>query len=177
MADGIITRQGRILLARMLHGDLLAGITHCALGDGDAGFTDPLHPPLPSVNQTGLCHEWVRKTADRRAYLVEDPAGALVVNGVSYRETTEPTPILGVYFRFDEGEANGVPIREYGFFGGRVSYVASAPGAVAVGGVYNATTNPDGQVLTPGYLYEVWTIPDVVKTDAMQLQLVGVIGL
>lgn len=177
MADGIITRQGRILLARLLHGDLLAGITHCALGDGDESFVDPLHPPLPSVEQAGLYHERIRKSADRRAYLVEDSAGSLVVNGMAYRETTEPTPILGMFFRFDEGEANGFSIKEYGFFGGGVSYAASAVGAVALEGIYDAVTNPDGQVLTPGYLYEVWTIPDVVKTEAMQLQLVGVIGL
>lgn len=177
MADGIITHNGRILLARLLHGDLLAGITHCALGDGDERFTDPLYPPLPSVNQVGLCRERVRKTADRRAYLVEDSAGTLGVNGVRYRETTEPTPILGVFFHFDEREANGFPIKEYGFFGGGVTYAAGAVGALAVEGVYDADGNPDGQVLTPGYLYEIWTIPDVVKTDAMQLQLVGVIGL
>jgi len=177
MADGIITRQGRILLTRLLHGDLLAGLTHCALGDGDASFVDPLHPPLPSVEQVGLCRERVRKAADRHAYLVDDPVGALVVDGVAYRETTEPSPLLGVFFHFEEGEANGFPIKEYGFFGGGVSYVAGASGPVAVEGVYDAVANPQGQVLTAGYLYEVWTIPDLIKTDAMQLQLVGIIGL
>jgi len=173
----MITQQGRILLARLLHGDLLAGLTHCALGDGDASFIDPLHPPLPTADQVGLCHERVRKAADRRTYLVEDAAGTLVVNGVAYRETTEPTPVLGVFFHFSEEEANGFPIREYGFFGGGVTYVAGAAGTVALDGVYDADTNPDGQVLTPGYLYEVWTIPDLIKTSAMQLQLVGIIGV
>lgn len=177
MSDGVITRSGRVLLARLLHGDALPGLTHCALGDGDASFTDPAQPPVPSSEQTGMRHERVRKTADRHAYLLEDPAGEILVNGVAYREASEPTPLLGVFFRFEESEANGFPIKEYGFFGGGVTYVTDINGPVATGGVYHATTNPTGQVLTSGYLYEVWTIPDLNKTNAMQLQLVGVIGL
>jgi DNA-binding beta-propeller fold protein YncE len=143
----MITRQGRILLARMLHGDLLAGLTHCALGDGDASYVDPLHPPLATADQTALCHERVRKAADRWTYLEEDAAGTLVVNGVAYREATEPTPVLGVFFHFDEAEANGFPIKEYGFFGGGVTYAAGVAGAMALDGVYDAESNPDGQVL------------------------------
>jgi hypothetical protein len=41
---------------------------------------------------------------------------SLVVNGVRYLETGEETNTIGIFFRFDEAEANGITIREYGLF-------------------------------------------------------------
>ena len=81
------------------------------------------------------------------------------------RRPIRETNIIGVYFRFEEGEANGITIREYGFFGGNVAYVAGLQSDYASGGIYHAATNPDGQVLNPGYLYEVKNIPDFNKTS------------
>ena len=94
----------------------MEGITHCAIGDGDATFTDPQNPPAPEIGQSGLRHECARKRYYKRTFLKEDAEGALVVNGVHYLETGEETNIIGVYFRFEEAEANGIAIREYGFF-------------------------------------------------------------
>ncbi|WP_281492019.1 hypothetical protein [Desulfosarcina cetonica] len=41
MSLGLIVKTGRILTARLLMGDPIEGITHCAIGEGDATFTDP----------------------------------------------------------------------------------------------------------------------------------------
>ncbi len=175
MSLGLITRCGRVLTARLLKGDPIDGITHCAIGDGDGTFIDPMNPPDVSVEQVALIHERARKRCYKLAFLVEDPEGVLEVNGVRYSETGLETQIIGVFFRFDETEANGITIREYGFFGGNVEYVDGLASDYAEGGVYHPATNPDGQVLNSGYLYEVKNIPDFNKTSDTRVELVGVI--
>lgn len=57
MSLGVITKSGRVLTARLLLGDSVDGITHCAIGDGDTTFTDSLNPPSPTIDQTQLVHE------------------------------------------------------------------------------------------------------------------------
>ena len=94
----------------------------------------------------------------------------MIVNGVHYIETGEETNILGVFFRFDEEEANGITIKEYGFFGGDVAYVDGIIGTYALNGVYHANTNPTGEVLRPG-LYEVKNIPDFNKISDTRVEL------
>ena len=42
MALGLIVNSGRVLTAKLLMGHDVEGISHCAIGDGDATFTDPL---------------------------------------------------------------------------------------------------------------------------------------
>ncbi len=174
MSLGLITMNGRILTARLMMGEALDGITHCAIGDGDDTFADSKHPPEPSYDQTGLRHERARKRCYKTAFLIEDTEGSIEVGGQRYSETAVPTPIIGLYFRFDEGEANGITIKEYGFFGGNVQYMGSVGGDYAEGGVYSST-NPGGQVLRSGYLYEVKNIPDFTKTSDTRVELVGVI--
>ena len=44
-------------------------------------------------------------------------------------------------------------------------------------GSFRPEVNPDGQVATPGYLYEVKNIPDFNKTADTRLELVGVITI
>lgn len=151
MALGLIVKTGRILTAKLLLGQAVDGITHCAIGDGDASFTDPQNPPAPDIGQTGLRNERARKRYYKRTFLKEDAEGALLVNGVRYLETGEETNTIGVFFRFDEAEANGITIREYGFFG--------------------------GEVLRPGYLYEVKNIPDFNKISDTRVELVGIIKI
>ncbi len=177
MSLGLITAAGRVLTARLLKGDPIEGITHCAIGDGDSTFTDPLNPPDPAFEQTQLLHERARKCCYKMTFLVEDPEGALEVNGIRYSETINESRVIGVFFRFDESEANGITIREYGFFGGNVAYVDSVASDYAEGGIYSAATNPTGQVQNPGYLYEVKNIPDFVKTSDTRVELVGVIKI
>ena len=123
MSLGLITRSGRVLTARLLKGDPIDGITHCAIGDGDDTFTDPMNPPDVSVDQASLIHERARKRCYKITFLREDPEGVLEVNGIRYSESGLETQTIGVFFRFDEAEANGITIREYGFFGGNVEYV------------------------------------------------------
>lgn len=177
MSLGLITAAGRILTARLLKGDPIEGITHCAIGDGDATFTNPLNPPDPTFEQTQLKHERARKRYYKITFLNEDPNGALEVNGIRYFETAHDSRIVGVFFRFDEAEANGITIREYGFFGGDVSYVDGVQSDYAQNGIYHALSNPAGQVKTPGYMYEVKNIPDFNKTSDTRVELVGVIKI
>lgn len=177
MSLGLIVKTGRILTARLLMGDPIEGITHCAIGEGDAAFTDPLNPPAPEIEQTALKNERARKKYYKRTFLKEDPEGVLIVNGIHYIETTEETRTIGVFFRFEESEANGVTIREYGFFGGNVAYIDGLQSDYAADGLFHQDTNPTGEVLTSGYLYEVKNIPDFNKTSDTRVELVGVIKI
>lgn len=177
MSLGLITRSGRVLTARLLKGDPIDGITHCAIGDGDQTFIDPMNPPDVSVDQTSLKHERARKRCYKVTFLQEDTEGVLEINGVRYSETGLETQTIGVFFRFEEAEANGITIREYGFFGGSVEYVDGLESDYAEGGIHNPATNPSGQVKTPGYLYEVKNIPDFNKTSDTRVELVGVIKI
>ena len=61
MALGLIVKTGRILTAKLLLGQAVEGITHCAIGDGDSTFIDPQNPPAPEIGQSGLRHECARK--------------------------------------------------------------------------------------------------------------------
>ena len=99
MALGLIVKTGRILTAKLLLGQAVDGITHCAIGDGDASFTDPQNPPAPDIGQTGLRNERARKRYYKRTFLKEDAEGALLVNGVRYLETGEETNTIGIFFR------------------------------------------------------------------------------
>jgi len=155
MSLGLIVKTGRILTARLLMGDPIEGI----------------------IDQTALKNERARKKFYKRTFLKEDPEGTLVVNGIHYIETSEETQTIGVFFRFEENEANGITIREYGFFGGNVQYVDGVDSDYAANGVYHPDTNPTGEVLTPGYLYEVKNIPDFNKTSDTGVELVGVIKI
>ena len=177
MSLGLIVKTGRILTARLLMGDPIEGITNCAIGEGDATFTDPINPPAPDIDQTTLKNERARKKQYKRTFLKEDPEGTLIVNGIHYIETAEETQTIGVFFRFEENEANGITIREYGFFGGDVAYIAGLQSDYAANGVYHPDTNPTGEVLDPGYLYEVKNIPDFNKTSDTRVELVGVIKI
>ena len=177
MSLGLIVKSGRILTAKLLLGEPVEGITHCAIGEGDATFTDPLNPPAPAIDQTALKNERARKRFYKRTFLAEDPEGALIVNGVHYLETVQETRILGVYFRFEENEANGISIREYGFFGGNVAYLDGHDSDYAAEGVHHPDTNPAGEVLHPGYLYEVKNIPAFSKISDTRVELVGIIKI
>ena len=177
MSLGLIVRSGRILTAKMLLGQTAEGITHCAIGEGDETFTDPSSPPNPDISQTALKGERARKRFYKRTFLKEDPQGVLIVNGVRYIETGEETNIIGVFFRFEEEEANGITIREYGFFGGGVTYRPGVASDYAAEGVYHVNLNPQGQVAKGGYLYEVKNIPDFNKISDTRVELVGIIKI
>ena len=47
----------------------------------------------------------------------------------------------------------------------------------AANGVHHPDINPTGEVLDPGYLYEVKNIPDFNKTSDTRVELVGVIKI
>jgi hypothetical protein len=175
MSLGLIVKSGRILTAKLLLGQTIDGITHCAIGDGDESFTDPQNPPAPDLDQMGLRHECARKRCYKRTFLKEHADGAIIVNNVHYLETSEETNTIGIFFRFNEDEANGITIREYGFFGGEVEFIAGVTGDLAIQGVYNQDSNPAGEVLRSGYLYEIKNIPDFNKISDTRVELVGII--
>ena len=60
---------------------------------------------------------------------------------------------------------------------GDVAYIAGLQSDYAANGVYHPDTNPTGEVLDPGYLYEVKNIPDFNKTSDTRVELVGVIKI
>ena len=177
MTSGVITRSGRVLMARLLLGEPVTGITHCALGSGDANFTDPQFPPEPQIDQTGLAQEVARKRYYRREFLVETSDGIITSGGQRYAISPEPTRIIAFFFRFDETEANGLTIREYGFFGGEVTYIPGHASDFAASGIHHPVTNPEGQVAHPGTLYQVKHIPDFHKSGDTHLELIGVLSL
>ena len=174
---GLIVNTGRVLTARLLMGDPIEGITHCAIGEGDSTFTNLWNPPAPEIDQTALKNERARKKFYKRTFLKEDPKGTLEINGIHYFETSEETQTIGVFFRFEENEANGITIREYGFFGGNVQYVNEVDSDYAINGVYHPDINPAGEVLIPGYLFEVKHTLPFIKTPGTQIELVAVIKL
>jgi len=56
-------------------------------------------------------------------------------------------------------------------------YIAGLQSDYAANGVHHPDTNPTGEVLDPGYLYEVKNIPDFNKTSDTRVELVGVIKI
>ena len=50
MSLGLIVKTGRILTARLLMGDPIEGITHCAIGEGDLLFYHPYDSFQPVVD-------------------------------------------------------------------------------------------------------------------------------
>ena len=81
-----------------------------------------------------------------------------------------------------EGQSRGIvdPSRRaaVGFcFGGNVAYIDGHQSDYAAEGLYHQDTNPTGEVLTSGYLYEVKNIPDFNKTSDTRVELVGVIKI
>ena len=76
--------------------------------------------------------------------------------------------------RFETDEANGIVIREYGFFGGDVTFVDGVDSDYAAGGVFDPVANPQGQVLHSGTLYEVKNIPDFHKFPDTDIEIVGI---
>jgi len=175
--NALIVDSGKVLMGRLLRSDDVEGVTHCALGSGDGTFTDPENPPAPTADQTLLKSEFIRKTAYKSSFLVEDAGGTITVDGVTYAETGDETDIVGIFFRFTDVEASGEVVKEVGFFGGTVEYVGGVTGEVAENGVYHAVDNPDGEVLVPGYLYEVRNIPDFNKGANTMLELVAIVKL
>jgi len=94
---------------------LMPDITHCAVGDGAVSGAPP-----PSA--LGLTHEIGRARYLSRFFVIPDPAGALVFDGVTYSQSPDPTRFIYLNFRFEDDEAVG-NWSELGIFGAGVTFV------------------------------------------------------
>jgi len=147
--NALIVNSGKVLMGKLLRGEDVQGITHCALGAGDGTFTDPLNPPAPTPDQTLLKSEFIRKTPYKSSFLVEDPNGTITVDGVTYAETPQETLTIGVFFRYADYEAADRTIKEVGFFGGDVAYVEGVTGQSPRTGSTTRSRTPTARSSSP----------------------------
>lgn len=154
MSSGIITQQGRVFKATLWHDN---GPFYCGVGQGDASFTNPTNPPLEDAAQTGLKAEQVRHFYTLRQYLTVDPAGPIQFGGRAFSESLTPSAIVLFTWHFDSNEANFI-WKEYGFFGGTVTYGklyngAAPPGPSGIGGVTVQFVSNNNGVGTASMVY------------------------
>lgn len=120
---------GRRLVARAMFGGLTPAesLTHLAVGDGAFNINDAI-----DRGAGGLLHELGRAVFLRKAYVVEDVTGPIVLGDAAYRESVttvddvivpSPTNLLYFIFRFGATEAIG-NWTEYALFGGGVSFIS-----------------------------------------------------
>lgn len=122
MSLATITTTGRSAYQK----SLMARPLHLAWGTGDPAWdTDPaLKPSL--VQATRLVAEAGRRVITKKAFVVPDPDGDIILpSGLSpegqvqesrYRVVNFPTPSLYVHAAFDFGDAANLTIREKGIF-------------------------------------------------------------
>jgi hypothetical protein len=135
-------------------------IKHCAIGSGDGTFTDPENPPEEDVDATALKGEFARVAVSRKSYLVEDEFGAITVGNVNYSYSDVPTNIVLYEFQFAVSQGEAATIKELGLFADDAALRVA--GAYGENGLYDAGTNPTGEVSVLGTLYGVKNIPDYV---------------
>ena len=142
------------------------GAVWMALGLGDETFTDPRVPPAISNGQSSLIAEYARIAHTRKAYVVEDLDGSIVVDGVHYMEA-ETSDLVAYFFVFDYPKSL-MTVKEIGFFGGDVTYRSDADGNLALYGTY-ASDNLSGQVSDPGTMIAAKNIQTLVKSDSVKI--------
>jgi hypothetical protein len=121
MALGLIVNTGRILTAKLLMGQDIEGLTHCAIGDGDATFADPMNPPDPVSGQTALIERTRPQALVQRTFLKEHRRGRSSSTAfLTSRPARRPTSSASSSASTTE-EANASPSRNMG------SSAATAP--------------------------------------------------
>lgn len=133
-------------------------IKHCAIGSGDGTFTDPENPPEEDASATALKGEFARVSVKSKSYLVEDEYGVIRVGDINYSYSDVPTNIVLYEFQFAKFEGEAQTIKEIGLFADDAALRVA--GAYAENGLYDAVSNPTGEVSVLGTLYAVKHIPD-----------------
>lgn len=173
----IITTKGKAEMLRLLKGDGGdALVTHCAVGTGDGSFSDPLDPPAPTADQETLVNEVARRTPYKVKFLeASDSTNAIIVSGGTYyTESDTSSNVLGFFFRFED-ELENQTLKEYGFFGRGVTFKSGVDPNLAENGIYDASSNPTGEVDASGTAWEIVNIPDDLREPGTLLELVAIL--
>lgn len=136
----------------------IGDLVHCALGSGDGTFTDPENPPVEDVNATALKGEFARRAVTRKSYLAEDEYGTIRIGNINYSYSATPTNTVLYEWTFERGEGEAETIKEIGLFADDAALLVA--GAYAENGLYDAGTNPTGEVAALGTLFGLKNIPD-----------------
>ena len=146
----VTTDGGLIFLERAVVEGLAANetLTHLAIGDGPVPILSGVLQK-PSKTLTQIAGEIGRAFFAERAYVVEDPAGAIQLDK-RYRRVLEPSPL--VYFRFlvPDGEALG-PWTQFALIGGGVSFLERGATLVDSGGLTGDDRANQQVILSGGY--------------------------
>ncbi len=115
--------DARILVAQAL----FEKVTHLAVGSGPVN----LNTPIDTARHT-LQHEIGRAVVLKKAYVIQDPTGPIVIGAKAYRESVAldennvpqpvPTNLLYFVFRFASNEGLGA-WSEYGLYGDGVTFL------------------------------------------------------
>lgn len=167
-----MTDQAWLYWTRAAIGAEVAGITYCALGEGNANFVDPQDPPTPSAAQKSLKGEFIRKPYVWRGFVAPDAQGDIVAGGTRWRKSANPSAAVAIVFQFSPLEVGNHTIREYGFFAGEIKLRGNSKAASARNGIFHRKRNKTGQVSKPGFLMQVANIPDYTITNGLPLELI-----
>jgi hypothetical protein len=132
----------------------------CAIGSGDGTFTDPENPPEENVDATALKSEFARVSWRSKSFLVEDEFGAIKIGNVnySYADKDNPTNATLYEWRFEKYQGEAGTVKEIMLFFDNGSLRIAGP--YAENGLYDAVTNPTGEVAVLGRSYGIKNIPD-----------------
>jgi hypothetical protein len=134
-------------------------IKYCAIGSGDETFVDPENPPEEIATPGSvLKNEFARVHYHQKCYLVEDELGIYSDGTIRYSISSVPTGVTAYFFLFDKFQGEAETIKEWGIFADDAGLKVA--GQYGEHGLYNAGTNPDGEVLTLGTMIAVKNIPD-----------------
>lgn len=146
----VTTDGGLVLLQRALVTGLSAveTLTHIAIGDAAVPLVSGTLQK-PARTMTALGHEIGRAFFAERAFVVEDPAGPLLLDK-RYRRVPGPTNL--VYFRFEvpANEAVG-NWTEFGLIGGGVTFLERGATLIDSGGLAGDDRANQQVVLSGGY--------------------------
>lgn len=106
----ILTTGGRTVLAEAI--SVLP--IFLAIGQGDPAWDAA--PVSPSPDATALSNEIGRRIVDRTRFVVDDPAGEIVLSHGRYTVSETPTHQLLLEVKFGFGDAANLTIREVGVF-------------------------------------------------------------
>ena len=157
-----LTHSGRAALAAALAAQTL----HFAWGTGDPAWESA---PVPeSVDATALEHEIGRRLVTQVQFVIDDPAGEIVVPTGRYSVSATPTRHLLFRIAYDFADAPAAVIREVALFAG-TEVLAGLP----AGQRYFEPA----QIVAPGTLVAIERVTPIPRTPATRETFEHVITL